>query len=574
MNYYRYPWRNLLRKAEKGIMMVILLSSIPLSYSQNVPVKATRQSAVNEFNSGKFDTAYDQFTQLTSLYPKDPLYKYYRGVCLVKLERDPHLASDLLDTSVRESAAIRQVPSDAQFYLGRARQQAGLFDEAIRSYESFTSLSGKKAAREMNVPELIKQCESGKGSIVIRSDTGGEIHQGESASISGKVSAIAVPLAETPKSGVSAGSMNVVNDQYDKLAGEAIVLQSKSDSLTGIAEKYRHDLKTAPAAEASALQTRIRELDKQAADYHTDADLKMAEAGRLAGLPDTANNLQVPPVDTVSVVQETAFPINEGIMNDKPVSQPDTVKTIAVKTNVDEGMSVVKTEIFSDFKVEAKPVFKPDEKVPVNPEVPGGLIYRIQMAVFRNPVAPAYFKGISPIHGFRNDATGVVTYYAGMFRKSSDAGKALTKVKSLGFRDAFVVALMDRKAVSTDRAALLEKEWGAKPLYTESKNAQVQEKDTVPPTLVFRVEVRRSPKPLPKDQVENMKVMAGNRGFDIIVNEKKTSIYLIGTFLTYRSATEYSDLLVRNGYREAKVVAYLGQREIPVDTARQLFDEY
>jgi hypothetical protein len=30
---------------------------------------------------------------------------------------------------------------------------------------------------------------------------------------------------------------------------------------------------------------------------------------------------------------------------------------------------------------------------------------------------------------------------------------------------------------------------------------------------------------------------------------------------------------LRNGYKEAKVVAWLGKREIPVETAKKLFEE-
>ena len=52
-----------------------------------------------------------------------------------------------------------------------------------------------------------------------------------------------------------------------------------------------------------------------------------------------------------------------------------------------------------------------------------------------------------------------------------------------------------------------------------------------------------------------------------------TGIYLIGTFITYESAAEYADLLVRNGYRESKVTAWLGKKEIPVESARELFQK-
>jgi hypothetical protein len=59
---------------------------------------------------------------------------------------------------------------------------------------------------------------------------------------------------------------------------------------------------------------------------------------------------------------------------------------------------------------------------------------------------------------------------------------------------------------------------------------------------------------------------------DIVTLEDKKIVYLIGNFITFESAAEYADLVVRNGYRDAKVVAWLGQKEIPIETAKQLFD--
>ena len=96
--------------------------------------------------------------------------------------------------------------------------------------------------------------------------------------------------------------------------------------------------------------------------------------------------------------------------------------------------------------------------------------------------------------------------------------------------------------------------------------------DTIPPTLSFRVEVSKSKKPLQDDVVEGIKKMAGARGLDIQTLDDGNIAYLIGKFITFESAAEYSDLLIRNGYREAKVVAWLGNKEIPVETAKQLFE--
>ena len=110
-------------------------------------------------------------------------------------------------------------------------------------------------------------------------------------------------------------------------------------------------------------------------------------------------------------------------------------------------VAVKSAGIFSFFEVLPKEAAYPDEKIKIDPEVPAGLIYRIQLAVFRNPVAPSYFKGITPVYGFKVPGTDKTNYYAGMFRRSADAKKALLQVKETGFKDAFIVALSDNKAV-------------------------------------------------------------------------------------------------------------------------------
>jgi len=141
----------------------------------------------------------------------------------------------------------------------------------------------------------------------------------------------------------------------------------------------------------------------------------------------------------------------------------------------------------------------------------------------------------------------------------------------MGFRDSFITAILDGKAVSLDRASLMESEWARKPLYAIAQPVRRSEGEAS--TLVFRVEVTRSAKPLGDETTEGHRKMAGSRGFEIIQADGGTFVYLIGKFITFESASEYADLLRRNGYRDAKVSAYLGSREIPVETAKQLFEK-
>ena len=73
--------------------------------------------------------------------------------------------------------------------------------------------------------------------------------------------------------------------------------------------------------------------------------------------------------------------------------------------------------------------------------------------------------------------------------------------------------------------------------------------------------------------MEGIKKISESRGLEIITLNDGNIVYLIGKFITFESAEEYADLLTRNGYRDAKVVAWLGKKEIPVETAKQLFEK-
>ena len=90
-----------------------------------------------------------------------PVYMYYIGATLVKLERDPERASGLLTDAINGSAVIKTVPADVRFYLGRALQMSGDFDSAIEIYDLLTEEAGKKSAKSLGVPDYIEECTRG-----------------------------------------------------------------------------------------------------------------------------------------------------------------------------------------------------------------------------------------------------------------------------------------------------------------------------------------------------------------------------------------------------------------------------
>ena len=556
-------WIKTTQNTSAVLLIFMMMMFFNEAYSQNKPSKPTRQSASEAFSNENFELALAQFSELSTIYPKDPLYKYYCGVSLVRLSRDPDKATSLLQEALQGSGAIRTIPGDCLFYLARAQQMEGKFSDAIKSYNLYTEQAGKKVAREAGVPEYIQQCNEGKGQIA-QKDT---------------------------------GKTEMVPPGYENHLSEALDYQFRADSLTVIALALRKELDTLRNDSKEALKTKISNIEKLASYAQFQADKKLVGAQTMIAKPESEKpgvSEKVIMKDSTTVKTDSVKPV---MIFTSPVSKKDTslnADAEAPQKNIDQQVvnKIVKdsvnkevygektipavtkaTEIYSVFEVKGKPAIIPDEKVVVNPSVPLGLIYRIQVAVFKNPVTISYFKGITPVYGFKAEGAEVASYYAGMFRRSADAAKALIRVKGLGFKDAFVVALFEKKIVSADRAGILEKEWSNKSLIIVAQKAPDIQRDTVPQTLIFRVEVARTIKPLKAEQLENIKKLAGSRGLEILTDDPDQNIYLIGKFLTFESASEYAGLLTRNGQKDAKVVAYLGKKEIPVDTAKKLFEK-
>lgn len=87
--------------------------------------------------------------------------------------------------------------------------------------------------------------------------------------------------------------------------------------------------------------------------------------------------------------------------------------------------------------------------------IPGGLVYQIQIASGANRLTVKDLKGISPV--FEKMSTSLrYTYAAGVFRSYSDVLSHLNSVRRAGFRDAYIVALMDGRPISVESARAME----------------------------------------------------------------------------------------------------------------------
>jgi len=525
------------------VILVVTLHFSVLSVSgQDGVTRPSKSEAMAAWDSGNYEVAYNQFNGLLLLYSRDPLYRYYTGACLVRLERDIPRAVTLLGSAINGSVNIRSVPADVWFYYGRALQMNGNFPQASDAFMTFIKNAGKKVAIEYDVAKYLDECnkkqgaleeEQGVKSVEMREESV------ESKEESGEILAQGTePRAQsteamTQDTAVPKTEVSTVPEEYEiKLAG-AVKLQYSADSLTRLAQGVRKEMQTSAPEKQEVLQSIAMELEGAAAAKQADADNAF---------------LALEQPDEVQPEENPASP--------QPSQAP----------------------AYYQFAVLAEPAYSDTKPIPVDIRLPAGLVYTIQLAAYKNPVPAALFKGLYPLYAKRKPENDVTFYYTGLFRTHEAARQALAKVRAEGLTDAFIIALMDETKISLERAALLEKEWAAKPFPGIEPEVSVQKDmpaaDTLPVgTLTFRAEALRSKKPLKPDSIERIELLAGTRGLDMIKNSQGETVFLIGNFITFESAEEYVSLLMRNGYTTARVAAYVGMQEIPVEAARELLNK-
>jgi hypothetical protein len=245
------------------------------------------------------------------------------------------------------------------------------------------------------------------------------------------------------------------------------------------------------------------------------------------------------------------------------VTTPEPAKP-ADEDKKDETQShlIVRTEETLDakpilFQPEEEPAFQVLEKSPYNSQnpipshlpLPQGVIYKIQLAAFSNPVAITTFKGMYPLSTEPVSGGKVTKYYTGMFLTLADAQKALPIVKTKGFKDAFVVAWHNGRSVPLSRAETLEKTEPAKPADTKV-NIRIEKE-----SHLYLVQIGTFKGRLPDDISQTVRALAP--GKDIVRKPDNMGgfIYSISSFNTSTEATRVKDNLVASGLNNAMVIA-------------------
>ena len=204
-------------------------------------------------------------------------------------------------------------------------------------------------------------------------------------------------------------------------------LQLRSDSLARIVRDKRVVAKETPDDEMKKqLISDIIRMDKESKKLQRAADAKFVEARKL----NEENKILAAPDTIVPLIPSATVPAS----TEQPASQPKK----------------------DEFVLMEKSQYGSSNPIPKGLETYNGLIYRIQLGAFTKARPGEAFGGISPVCFEQMENSPVLKYYAGVFYSLNGVTAAISQVKKKGFPDAFIVAYLDGKLISTEKAKEVE----------------------------------------------------------------------------------------------------------------------
>ncbi|MBK8227074.1 MAG: hypothetical protein IPK70_07845 [Flavobacteriales bacterium] len=108
-------------------------------------------------------------------------------------------------------------------------------------------------------------------------------------------------------------------------------------------------------------------------------------------------------------------------------------------------------ELVEDFFVLNEPTARREAAIPMDVDLPSGIVFKVQIGAFRKPIPQEAFSDMTPVMG-ETVGNGLVRYTAGLFTGAQGALAAKDLVRERGYRDAFVVAYRDGKRISLGEA--------------------------------------------------------------------------------------------------------------------------
>lgn len=256
------------------------------------------------------------------------------------------------------------------------------------------------------------------------------------------------------------------------------------------------------------------------------------------------------------------------------------------------------------FEIVAHPETVKKVEIPVDINVPSGLVYRVQVGAFAKPVKNELFKEFTPVTGEKLQS-GITRYMAGYFTSRTAVLGAKDQIRNIGYSDAFPVAYCDGKRISMYEAQRLEENrlcvakgidelmmsvsediHAQNPGSTMLNPAAATVRTTIPdpvrtyyqaqnaapaipvenkPGLFYTVQIGVYNRPVEKEQVRNIEPLITKR----LANGQIR--YCAGIFRSAEEAKPKRKEAIAKGITDAFITAYYKGERITLDEAKRLY---
>lgn len=291
---------------------------------------------------------------------------------------------------------------------------------------------------------------------------------------------------------------------------------------------------------------------------------------------------------------ENNFVDNNNSINETNNNESATDKqTTSENINIDEIPEQLTTSIFT-ITSPNKSAYNENKRIPKNPKLPEGLVFKVQIGAFRNPIPQDHYKGFAPLMA-EDAGNGITRYTAGLFKTFNVANMAKNEIRTMGYPDAFVVAFFNGKRININeaRAMLNETELTDEISFnttnnkqnTTNNNTSSNEANTVEDItteevkdgiskdvrniegVFFTIQVGVYSKPITPNQLNNLTPLNSERTANGLIR------YTSGVYKNISDANAGKERAINFGIADAFIIAYSNGRKITIAEANQLLGE-
>lgn len=247
------------------------------------------------------------------------------------------------------------------------------------------------------------------------------------------------------------------------------------------------------------------------------------------------------------------------------------------------------------FNVVSESPYSEEQPIPINAALPEGIVYKVQVGAFRKDIPQNLYAQFAPVSG-EESPSGLTRYAVGLFKAFTSADLAKKEVRSMGYKDAFVVAykngvripLYEARAESKDKGTETLAENAARSVEATRPEASLETNEAVAPAVLSPATANAIPSEMDWSQTTGsyytVQVGVYSKQVDptnlpgvneVMVEQIKEGLfrYTSGKFTRLEEVNTAKEQIRAAGIQDAFVTAYRNGQKVAVSSITPSDDE-